>query len=458
MNDQKPCHTNFVPQYESVQPWEFYLSYTPDEYLQSFDEGLDVEAYKNLFYEINRLPQGEIKKAFCDVLFDIVRNAAVRDDYAYTEPSDLEGIRALRKPFAWEGTVDERTLESKLHGAWVGRVCGCMLGKSVEGIRSAELARLLRATDNYPMHRYILQSDIDKIDPKDYEFPLVGRPYADAIDGMPADDDTNYTVMAQRLLDQHGRDFTPGHVMEAWIASQPKDAYCTAERVAFCNYIRGYRPPDTALYKNPYREWIGAQIRTDYYGYINPRDPETAAEMAWRDASISHVKNGIYGAMFVSAMLAAAAVTPDMMTVLEVGLAEIPHTSRLYESIRRVMDAYKTGVSQENCFAMIHETWDEYQGYCWCHTISNAMIVAASLLYGEGDYGRSICMAVQAAFDTDCNGATVGSIIGMAYGIEHIPACWQDPIHGLLHTAIFGMDSVRIADAARRTLDHIRKA
>ena len=83
------------------------------------------------------------------------------------------------------------------------------------------------------------------------------------------------------------------------------------------------------------------------------------------------------------------------------------------------------------------------------------MIVAAALLYGNGDYGKSICMAVETGFDTDCNGATVGSILGMANGIKSIPEYWTKPINDTLHTTIFGVGTVKISDMAKKTLKHM---
>ena len=150
---------------------------------------------------------------------------------------------------------------------------------------------------------------------------------------MPVDDDTNYVVLAQEVLRRYGRGFTADNMADAWMDLQPKYAYCTAERVAFCNFVKGYRAPHSATYKNAFREWIGAQIRGDYFGYINPGNCEMAAEMAFRDASISHIKNGIYGEMFASAMIAAAAVCDNVKDVILCGLAEVPHTSRLYDSV-----------------------------------------------------------------------------------------------------------------------------
>ena len=154
-------------------------------------------------------------------------------------------------------------------------------------------------------------------------------------------------------------------------------------------------------------------------------------------------------------LIAAAAVTSNIKEIILSGLSQIPKTSRLYEAINNVICQYDNGTSQKDCFADIHNKFDEFTSHGWCHTISNAMIVAASLLYGNGDFGKSICMAVETGFDTDCNGATVGSILGMANGISSIDDVWKKPINNKLHTSIFGVGTVNITDVVELTMKHI---
>lgn len=445
------------PQYQSMHEWELYSANLMTEYRQSVEEGLDVEKYAEVFSSVSMLPKGEIKKKLGDVLFEVISTAPQREGYSYAEPSELEQIRRLRRGGNACAAYDAHTLREKIHGAWMGRICGCLLGQTVEGIRTDELIPFLKESGNYPMHRYILRSDATEDRIAKYKYSFARRNYADEMSGMPVDDDTNYVLLAQLIVEKYGREFTPYDVSRAWMKYQGKDAYCTAERVAYCNFVKGFVPPQSAVYQNPYREWIGAQIRGDYFGYINPGDPELAAEMAWRDASISHVKNGIYGEMMVAAMLAVAATTSDIQEILMGGLAQIPATSRLYEAVMEVISAFRSGVTQKDCFAMIHSRYNERSGHDWCHTISNAMIVAAALLYGKGDYGRSICMAVETGFDTDCNGATVGSVLGMANGLGSIPECWIRPIGDTLHTTIFGLHCVKISERVDMTMEHIKK-
>lgn len=455
MCEEMKVKNEIVPSFDSIPVWEFYASGLMDEYRQSYEEGLDIAEYKELFEVVSKLPTSGIKKECADVIYKIVINAPIRNDYKYIEPSDIEQIKALRKNFDVSFDGNGINIYDKIYGAWLGRICGCMLGKTVEGIKADELLKFLKKTGNYPMHRYISQNDLNTVDLDEYNYNFKSRVYADTLDCMPVDDDTNYTVLAQLIFDKYGEDFTPENVAYEWIKTQSKEAYCTAERVAFCNFVKGYRPPNSAIYKNPYREWIGAQIRADYWGYINSGNPEKAAEMAWRDASISHVKNGIYGEMFVAAMIATAAVTNNIEKIILSGLSQIPETSRLYESIMQIVDIHKIGKSQKECFSYIHNEFDDKKSYDWCHTISNAMIVVAALLYGNGDYSKSICMAVETGFDTDCNGATVGSVIGMAYGKDCIDTVWSKPINNELNTSIFEIGKIKINEAVEKTLKHM---
>ena len=442
--------------YNNVDGFNRYPSDLMTEYVQSMEEGLDIEKYKSLFEAVSELENGKYKTRMSDVIYEMIINSKMRNDYKYNEPNELKEIGKLRNPHDFDIKMpDAEALRKKLLGAWTGRAVGCLLGKPVECIRSDELIPLLKEIGNYPMHRYILGTDITDEVCSHYKFHLRNKPYADTVDGMPVDDDTNYVVLAQKIIDEYGRDFDSEDVVSAWMKYQSVFSYFTAERTAFINFINCIEPPASAMYKNVAREWIGAQIRGDYFGYINPGKPEEAAEMAFTDARISHVKNGIYGEMFAAAMISCAAVTDNIDDIILGGLAQIPSTSRLYEAVMRIYDGYKNGVTVDECFDIIHSAYDEHTDHGWCHTISNAMIVAAALLYGEGDFGKSICIAVGMAFDTDCNGATVGSVLGMRNTIDGIDDYWKKPINGKIHTSIFGMGTIDIEQAVEKTLSHI---
>lgn len=453
----KIYNTEIKSEYKNIDDLNRYPQDLQTEYIQSMEEGLDVEKYKGLFDAVSALEPGEYKTRMSDIIYEMIINADMQPGYKYNEPSDLKEIKALRKPHEFEKSIpDEETLRKKILGAWTGRACGCLLGKPLEGIRSDELIPFLKETGNYPMHRYVLSTDVTDEICSHYKFRLKNKVYGDTADGMPVDDDTNYVALAQKIVEESGRSFNSEDVALAWMKYQSVFSYFTAERVAFVNFINCIQPPASAMYKNICREWIGAQIRGDYFGYINPGNPEIAAKMAFTDARISHVKNGIYGEMFASAMIACAAVTDNIEDIILGGLAEIPSTSRLYEAVMKILDGYKNGVTVDECFDIIHDAYDEHTDHGWCHTISNAMIVAAALLYGEGDFGKSICTAVGMAFDTDCNGATVGSVLGMRNTTDGIDEYWKKPINGKIHTSIFGVGTVDIEKAVDKTMEHIK--
>ena len=367
---------------------------------------------------------------------------------AAREPSDLAGIRAARPASRRELPAlraAAATLLDKAHGAWTGRCVGCLLGKPVEGLRRRTMWPYLKSNGLWPLNDYFRGDELGLNEWK-------SRSLADRVDYSPADDDTNYTTSALAIFKRHGRDFTPGDVANFWLREMPLLVTCTAERVACRNFALNIAPPDSATFRNPYREWIGAQIRADFWGYVCPGNPELAAEFAWRDASISHVKNGIYGTMWVAAMTAAAFVSDDIETVITAGLDQIPAHCRLSQSIETVLEWQRAGVEYDEAVEKLHALWNEEIPHDWTHTISNAMVVAIGLLWGEKDFARTICRAVQPCFDTDCNGATTGSIVGAMLGRQALPSHWAEHINDTLHTGVAGYAQVKLSDMARETV------
>lgn len=446
-----------LPAYDKAELWGQYCDQLLTEFRQSTDEGLDISAYGKLFEAADAMPAGREKSELADILFRIVRKAPVKSGYPYEEPSGLEEIRSLSGPFpVFPAVPDRNSLEDRILGGWLGRICGCFLGKPVEGIRTRELHLILKRTGNFPLRRYLSREEMTPEVTKDIAFPIAQRAYPSDLGRMPADDDTNYVVLAQRIIEKSGRNFSSADVGKAWLRSQPKTAYCTAECVAYRNLVNGYLPPQTAVFQNPYREWIGAQIRGDYFGYINPCDPSEAAEMAWRDARISHIKNGIYGEMWVSAMIACAFGCSSPAEAIRGGLCAVPKTSRLFRSVSGILAQYEKGVSCEACMASVAAEWNENDSYDWCHTVSNAEIVAASLLYGNMDYGRTVCLAVSQGFDTDCNGATAGSVLGVLLGAAALPEEWTGRVNDTLETMILGVGTVSIRGMAEKTMKHLK--
>lgn len=379
-----------------------------------------------------------------------------RSGYRFVEPSDLESIHAVRPdgPRRFEVNLTETMLLDRIHGAWLGRCAGNLLGKPVEGWHSERIWGYLADTANFPLKRY-MSSDVAEDLQAKYSF----GPNAAFIDRVPhavEDDDLNYTVTGLAIYKQHGPGFKPEDVVEFWLLNLPILRTYTAERAAYRNFMMLLMPPQSAVHHNPYREWIGAQIRADFWGYVALGNPELAAEYAWRDASISHVKNGIYGEMWVAAMLAAAPFTKGVREVIEVGLTEIPAECRLAADIKKIIAWKDEGIDYNEAVRRVHSVWDEKHPHHWCHTNSNAQIVAIGLLWGEGDFGLSICRAVQACFDTDCNGATVGSILGMMHGTASILEEWSEPLQDTLETGVTGYREVKISALAQETLSMIQ--
>lgn len=412
---------------------------------QRRQEGCDVAAPEEKLKALGDHPdQGDL-----EALFDELQALKPRDDFPYGEPSDLEAICAARPdgPRRFEATFAEPELYDRILGAWLGRCAGCLLGKPVEGWPKERIESYLKLADAYPLTNYVPYLVPH---PREYILhPSAREATRGHIEGMARDDDLDYTIMGLHILEEHGLDFTTEDVAAEWVTHFPYEMVYTAERIAYRNLVNGLTPRHTAFYRNPYREWIGAQIRADTWGYVSPGRPERAAELAFRDAALSHVKNGIYGEMWVAAMLAAAFVVDDIREVIKVGLSEIPANCRLAEAVHQVVSWSEECATWEEAWERVAEAYGTYHRV---HTINNACLVLLGLLYGQGDFERAISIAVMGGWDTDCNGATTGSIMGGLLGAQALPEKWIAPLGDRLKSIVTGFTECAISDLAQRTL------
>lgn len=427
-----------------------------DEVAEREEEGYDLSAVKERLLGSEVRTEEELKE-----LFDMLDECPFRPDFQYREPSTLAEIVAERggEVEGDRAELSDEQLFDKIYGGWLGRCAGCLLGKPVEGLSREQIEKWLRLAGEYPLKDYFPRPEgfPENISPSlrnrvafiDDMFRKTGVGILRGqISCMARDDDIDYTIVNLHVLETYGLRFTSMNVGETWLQLLPYLQVYTAERVAYRNLVNGLKPPATATYLNPYREWIGAQIRADMWGYVAFGNPGLAAEFAYRDASLSHVKNGIYGEMFASAMISAAFASDDVEEVVQAGLSVIPERSRLAEAIKSVVGWSKRHSDWRDTLTKIYENYGRYH---FVHTINNAALVVMGLLYGGGDFEESITISVMGGWDTDCNGATVGSILGVMLGAKNLPEKWVRPLNDRLRSSVVGYDNSRISELARRT-------
>lgn len=364
------------------------------------------------------------------------------------EPDGLEEILASAAPRSISPDGD---LADRVHGAWLGRAAGCLLGKPVEKIPREGIRAIAQSTGNWPISAYFTEIGLDPELAARYPWNRRSRTtsLAENIDGMPEDDDLNFPLVALDLLERHGEGFTTEDVAQSWLANLPGGRVFTAERIAYRNLLDGYEPDVAGRIANPFRDWIGAQIRTDVYGWTHPGDPVTSARLAWTDARLTHGRNGLYGAMFAAAACSAAVVARDVDTVIEAGLSVVPPESRYAEAIRHGVQLGDSSLSTEDALDALHARYGELH---WVHVLNNAALLALALTRGAGDYATTITTAVTGGWDTDSTGATAGSLAGALTGAKALPAQWIEPLRNRLATTIPGFDGIGFDTLAARTV------
>jgi ADP-ribosylglycohydrolase len=427
------------------------------ELRQAREEGKDVDAIEERWFAAGGRPaprRGASKEAapppvrrlaleLLDELDELPRPLAA------DEPEELDAILAAAEPAGGAEPDPER-----IRGAWLGRAAGCVLGKPVEGIPREGIRAIAQGTGNWPVSRWFTARGLDPAITDRYAWNRASRAtsLAETIDGIPEDDDLNFTMLAVVLLERGaaegtaaprsgGRAFDALDVAKLWLDYLPPGRVFTAERVAMRNLLEAHLPPLTATRRNPFREWIGARLRVDVYGWAAGGDPGRAARLAWEDARLSHTGNGVYAAMFMAAAHAASLYASSPAACADAGLSVVPSTSRLAEALRFARDLDGEWESR------VDALYDRYGHYHWVHAINNTALVGAALWAFDG-FASAVGGVVQGGWDTDTNGAAVGSVFG---ALRPIDERWSAPLGGRFSTSLPGFDGVTLDELVERT-------
>ncbi|WP_159622114.1 ADP-ribosylglycohydrolase family protein [Ruania rhizosphaerae] len=406
------------------------------------------------------------------------------------EPDDWADI-AAQIPAAPAGSGQPVAADlDRVTGAWWGRSVGCLLGKPVEKIPREGIEAIARATGNWPLRGYFTAEGLPEDVAARWPWNRRSAPTSlvENIDGMPEDDDLNFPLLALDLLETHGSHLTTTDVAQSWLANLPGGRVFTAERAAYRNLLDARAIPETgpcetATHLNPFREWIGALIRADVYGWAHPGDVYAAARLAWVDARLSHTRNGIYGAMWAAALCSASLVSTSVDEVLDAAESVLPPASRLLEAVQagRVAgeDLREGRIDDEQALDALHA---QYGHLHWVHTLNNAALIAMAVAASgtaprsaptptagtaptptggeltvddrpitDVNFTRGITLAVAAGWDTDSAGATVGSVLGALTGKSGLDPRWTDSLHGRLHTSLPGPQTHELDELASRT-------
>ncbi len=243
-------------------------------------------------------------------------------------------------------------------------------------------------------------------------------------DKSAPNDDLDFQLVWLVMLEEEGLPPRLPHFARYWqdcLHKYPWNEYGFTTR----NLKRGLMPPVCGWFENYYVDEMGSPIRSEIWACISPADPQTAAYLAWLDSTMDHAGGeGMHGEMFWAAVESAAFVISDPIELIRIGLAMIPPACDISRVIREAVWCWRHGVRYDDaCERITRIYWNEQP----CNAIPNHGFTILGWLYGD-DFGDKLCKAVNCGFDTDCTGATLGSVLGIIGGAKSILKKWSEPI------------------------------
>ncbi|HHY82594.1 MAG TPA: ADP-ribosylglycohydrolase family protein [Clostridiales bacterium] len=287
--------------------------------------------------------------------------------------------------------LNKEALKDKIHACWIGKNIGGTIGTPYEGRR-------------------------ELLDVKGFSTPG-GAP-------LP-NDDLDLQLIWLLAMEEHGPYQLNAQILgEYWIS------YITPHwneyGIGKCNMKAGLLPPVSGEYQNHWKHSNGAWIRSEIWACMAPASPDVAIRYALQDACVDHgMAEGTYAEFFTAALESAAFVITDIRKLIDIGLSKIPSDCRVARSVNIVLDAYDKGLDWVTARNLLVEDSTDLG---WFQAPANIGFTVLGLLYGEGDFKKSVIYAVNCGDDTDCTGATVGAVLGIMKGMKGIPEDWRSHI------------------------------
>ncbi|MFN2208019.1 MAG: ADP-ribosylglycohydrolase family protein [Candidatus Promineifilaceae bacterium] len=342
----------------------------------------------------------------------------------------------------------------RVYAGVLGKMIGVYLGRPFEGWPYERIIRELGQVDYYVNDR------------------LPDRPPL-----VITDDDICGTFTLLRALPDH--DYNPAitarQIGQTWlnyVIEQRSMLWWggfgfSTEHTAYLRLKNGIPAPQSgsaALNGKIISEQIGAQIFIDGWAMVAPGDPDLAASLAARAASVSHDGEAIYGAQMIAAMEALAFVEPDISRLIAGGLAQIPAGSIVYRLVNDILEWHELDDDWRKTRARIAARYgyDSYGGNC--HIVPNHALIVLGLLYSGDDFQQAMKVVSTAGWDTDCNAGNLGCLMGIKNGLAGLDAGpdWRSPLADRLYlpSADGGraitdavIESVHVANAGRALRD-----
>ena len=282
---------------------------------------------------------------------------------------------------------NQKELFDKINACWIGKSIGGTLGTPFEGRQ-------------------------ELLDVTGFNSPP-GKP-------LP-NDDLDLQLIWLRALENHGPLGINERILgEYWINYIPPN--WNEYGIGKTNMKAGLLPPLSGDYNNVWKHSNGAWIRSEIWACCTPGRPDLAARYAYYDACVDHgTGEGTYAELFTAAVESAAFVEEDREKLINIGLSYIPSECRMAASIRVVLDGYRKKLDWKT---VREQVLKDSADLGWFQAPGNVAFTVLGWLYGEGDFKKSLLIAVSCGDDTDCTGATLGSILGIIGGRESIPKDW----------------------------------